>query len=381
MPGFTAINASAASKAPTANMANARTSDDEPAPNEGAKTVVSEYLGRLTCVSSAPAVAKSARSTAKTRKRMARSGTPTQAKRRRVGSVKDRLPVTKASVSEDTLAPGHGNANSTADKDHQRQASESFKNTQAARASQAVSTSIDSSALHVPKPISAYGSTTSMDALGSTSARTSCDFAKANDGRSFIVYKRPASPSSTANASNWISSPSPRSANNTTAQILSLRTCGRQPTSAERERQPVADTRGLQQGRAEDWDSIALPSTDTDGPTQPHANAAQFKYEHSANKHRRGTELERTTLHNDIRSAEGDSEDRLEDLSDTDLLDAAEAVEQFVENRAELTTPPPTRSRKQNMRDVDEGEDYGGALLSEAELNLLGKPLGLLTRT
>lgn len=55
-----------------------------------------------------------------------------------------------------------------------------------------------------------------------------------------------------------------------------------------------------------------------------------------------------------------------EDLSE--MIDLTQAVE-------ETHGPPvevPPRERKQNMRDVDPSEDYGGALLSDAELKFIG---------
>lgn len=63
-------------------------------------------------------------------------------------------------------------------------------------------------------------------------------------------------------------------------------------------------------------------------------------------------------------------------LDETALVDLAMAIEDDSVDDEEVNhrpkTPPP-RSHKQNMRDVDEHEDYGGALLSYAERQLLGE--------
>ena len=63
------------------------------------------------------------------------------------------------------------------------------------------------------------------------------------------------------------------------------------------------------------------------------------------------------------------AEDGFGDIDDDDILESAMAIDDAIVNRP--ATPPP-RGRKQNMRDVDEHEDYGGALLTTDDLKLLG---------
>lgn len=71
-------------------------------------------------------------------------------------------------------------------------------------------------------------------------------------------------------------------------------------------------------------------------------------------------------------------------LIDDDDDDFSELDEQTLEDLAKSVEPrprtPPARNHKQNIREVDENEDYGGALLSVAEIELLGKWLSVLLR-
>jgi hypothetical protein len=55
----------------------------------------------------------------------------------------------------------------------------------------------------------------------------------------------------------------------------------------------------------------------------------------------------------------------------------AELVDAVEEAEARRSSTPPARERKLNMREVDKHEDYGGALLSNEERQLLGKRLKL----
>jgi hypothetical protein len=58
----------------------------------------------------------------------------------------------------------------------------------------------------------------------------------------------------------------------------------------------------------------------------------------------------------------------LDDDLETELIELTDNIEQS----AEAVRTPPARDRKQNMRDVHEHEDYGGALFSVDEKALLG---------
>ncbi|USW48214.1 hypothetical protein Slin15195_G015330 [Septoria linicola] len=63
------------------------------------------------------------------------------------------------------------------------------------------------------------------------------------------------------------------------------------------------------------------------------------------------------------------TQDAFEDeLDDSILIDLAEAVE---EDAKDSRRTPPPRNYKQNLREVDEHEDYGGALLSASERTFL----------
>ena len=59
----------------------------------------------------------------------------------------------------------------------------------------------------------------------------------------------------------------------------------------------------------------------------------------------------------------------LDEEDEAEIVDLTEAAEEAFEPRP--PTPPP-RERKLNMREVDKNEDYGGALFSDAERQLLG---------
>lgn len=78
-----------------------------------------------------------------------------------------------------------------------------------------------------------------------------------------------------------------------------------------------------------------------------------------------------TTTRRRTRSSEKiGADDGFGEIDDDDILESAMTIDDAIVNRP--ATPPP-RGRKQNMRDVDEHEDYGGALLTTDDLKLLGK--------
>jgi hypothetical protein len=64
------------------------------------------------------------------------------------------------------------------------------------------------------------------------------------------------------------------------------------------------------------------------------------------------------------------SEEDFDDIEPADLEELADAMEEIAPARP---ATPNRRERKQNMRDVEENEDYGGALVSSTDRKILGE--------
>lgn len=227
--------------------------------------------------------------------------------------------------------------------------------------------------------VSVYAPTTSMDVLDSTSMRTSLDVVKAGSGRGCTLY-------------HTVSSTIVQSAVDFSTPLLppvSTETTDSFIHEAEGRDLDVPNTfaRGesthLLWSKAKVDDETRRNTLFVHGPNGKHAShimrsdtTESFAMPDSM------LELAGKGTSTPLPESEKPEMLRTQSIFDADVPTLADALDEaalgdlVVESEEESTqrilTPPP-RSHKQNMRDVDEYEDYGGALLSSAERRFLGK--------
>lgn len=306
---FTPINSSdAVTGSPEGSSVSAQEESGAPS---SATTVASAYLGRGD-VSKKPMT--------KGRKRKSTADAPSKTKRRQKSDLNDSLKVHKAgiedeltSINYENLTPANFKASSSKASKKKTTASHS------ASAATSVSTGVDELASTAAKPIPVYSSKTTMDALDTTSVPTSVECAKASDGQGFTLYQ---GPSSTASYSSSIAITKPTISKEQQASQIS--------------------------GEA--------------GPS----NRRSARLKKAANVQTKHSQLRRSSVSFDNPLAVDEME---EIFSDIEMVDLAESNESEPEMRPNT---PPQRGRKLNTRDVDELEDYGGALLSDADKRALG---------
>lgn len=392
MAGFTPINAS--------NAGSAALSDNRSRGRGGAsdgtstRTVASDYLGREEDLPAAPLPKKT---NTKEKKRAATTGESSRTKKRRKSSnVDDGLHVTKSRAGD------HQSSQSNHDDNPQKTAKPKKKSTatkQAKKASATVSKyNADDGGL-ATKPVSVYAQATSMDALDSTSARTSFDSVKANAGQSFTLYQGPSSTASFSSSIEisqpWLNTaskktkassinqlPTPQPSDD--FQILSddddifYEHVTAQEKSAERKLTTkfqndsvLQDSNGRPTSSPRDFDEGNRRSTrpkkevnyavEQSFPTIDLTEDVQPKPQNQAVSKSTRRQI----------PSPPDDEGEFGELLEDEAVEVTKEVEEAVEERRPHTPPP--RGRKQNIREVDEDEDYGGALLTDAERKLLGE--------
>jgi hypothetical protein len=277
-------------------------------------TVASDYLGRTSDGSLIASAVQAKKAPAKGKKRAPTARESQASKRQRTVSVKDDMTVTKA-------GPATATEQSAPLKPNQKKKRAGGKATKSVNL---VSTSLDEPASTAVKSIPVFAQATSMDALDTTSIRTSFDLAKANGG-SGTLYRRP---SCAVSLSNSVECAKPL----WDVQIVNPR--GQAPNKPSR--------RGPSSLQAVDESLVfdAPLQLDDDSPYVQNAEARH-------------------------------SDAEFDDVEDADLERVADAIEEET-NLARPATPN-KRERKLNMRDVDEDEDYGGALVSRKDRQILGR--------
>lgn len=360
---FTPINANHGASPPASDI-HGSLQPAEPVAKQHARSgnamaAVSKYLGRgesgkPTAVVGAP------KDTAKRKKR----GAPTSdgapnAKARRTSGVSDTTQVTKqASMYETTQPTGRLDTHPVTPA----QAMNTGSNVET-NAVKTVSTTMSNGTNAVP--VAVFSSITTMDALDSTASRTSMDAINANGGSGCTVYQStpgtPARHPAIEWSQSWLHGQS--------SNLM-------QSTS-----NAMSDPVGISSPCAR----VAGTPTVPDPNKRPPRRAKQIAIEKTSNLFHRGeAQLQTPASRPDGTQCAGEAipstttgapcptfateDDFSGDMDEKALEDVALALEK--EAGARLQTPPP-RSSKQNMRDVNEFEDYGGALLLDAERQAL----------
>lgn len=274
-------------------------------------TIASTYLGR-----GEPAK----KPAAKSKKRASTAVSQPKTKRRQTSSG---FNVSKASVMEELDVTQHDTFTTAPLESSSSKPDHSIASLPTPATS--VSTTSDELVSALVKPISVYSSKTTMDALGRPLASTSVEYAKARDGQGFTLYQ------GSSSAASYSSSIAP---------------------------------------------TISLMGTDLDATIARGQRAAQGSGE-SASNHRRSARLKKTakvldeatpiTLSDELSLGIDDDEEFFSDIEVIDLVESNETEPEFRPNT------PPKRGHKLNTRDVDELEDYGGALLSDADRQALSR--------
>ncbi|SMQ49880.1 unnamed protein product [Zymoseptoria tritici ST99CH_3D7] len=311
MAGFTAINnglrPGPAAIPPKNAPVNSESAESENTPT----TIASQYLGRTNNEVAVPAKPPARKTRSQGKKRSSNERDSRTPKRQRTSSVKDCLAVTKAGAAPKSDRPAPLKPNQKKKRTSSKPTPSSTK----------VSTITAESEATAAKPISIYAPSTSMDALDSTSIATSYGFVKANGG-SGILYQ---GPSSTASFSSGVENA-----------------------------MPLWDTHGTSRRR-----EAPSSSAQRGSPSFDHASdTSQFQPAHLIG-------------HDEAIVQPGEfyvSDEEFGDIESAALEELADAIEETT-----IVTPatPNKRERKLNMRDVEENDDYGGALMSFTDRQIL----------
>ncbi|KAK3699849.1 hypothetical protein LTR37_016264 [Vermiconidia calcicola] len=429
--GFTAINETDSGQWPASNPASSSNTGPEipqsvntsTAQQRQRRSVASEYLGRGELNELAPAndsARKALRGQGtkttgnKGKKRASTSGTAANAKRRKISDVSDGMGVTKASSSKakESNPPAVSAKRSGTRKDGQPSKEISEEQVEAATLH------------HTAQSASVLIPATSMDVINTSSQQTSLDALKASKGHGMTLYGGYPTSSSHHSGSSYtqpllnqqgVRNEHPGAAANT----RELR-----PRKGPME-QPGEPSRRHEEGIASQQPQNNNINPDTGAPKPQWRTAFPSKNQRQQLTRRTSTRAseedfigdddcvaealelantveERSTAQseaaisskqmqlpspassNKLRDSRKKPKSKkrkptpiltpnegfidIDDADEADMIDLTNAAEEPVALRP--PTPPP-RERKLNMREVDKHEDYGGALLSEAEKQLL----------
>ncbi|KAF2171361.1 hypothetical protein M409DRAFT_50813 [Zasmidium cellare ATCC 36951] len=388
MAGFTPINASASGGIASSQSqfeGSREASDQHPT-----RTVASEYLGRKEDLPAAPLPKKIH---TKGKKRAATAGDAGKTnKRRRSSNIDDRLHVTK-SRGQDEKSSKPDCTDKPAKSSKPKKKTAACK--QPKKSSGTVSSSNAEAGMPMTKPVSVYAQTTSMDALDSTSAaRTSFDSVRANAGQSFTLYQGPSSNSS-FHSNVLFSQPLLTPVSNTCphgshanagatdeAEIgddFTLLSSDDDILGAEVDLNlKISKQPHLPDRKKDTASSRASITEDGNRRTTRQKKAVNYAVEQSfpSIDEVQDIQLEapdkaKTKSPRRRSTATLGGEDDFGDIPEDEVVELTKEVEEAVEEGRPVTPPP--RNRKQDMREVDEHEDYEGALLSDAERKLLAK--------
>lgn len=313
---FTPVNSSDAQRS-SQDGPRAAAEEESVAPDyHAATTAASAYLGL---------VDPAKKLITKSKKRGSNARDPSKTKRRQTSKVDDDLRVHKAGVEDELDAINHEIISPATFESSLSKSKKSMASKLPSTAT-SVSNSVDELASTAAKPIAVFISKTTMDALDTTSMQTSIQHAKASDGQGFTIYQGSSS----------------------TASYL---------TSAATTKSVIANEQQTLTG--------SIPSRVSGGPSNRHS----ARLERVPDAQNELSQIRRSSgpFENDYVVAD----DIGDVLSEIDMIDLVEMNESESEFR---TNTPPRRGCKMNSRDVDELEDYGGALLSDADKRALGTP-------
>lgn len=228
--------------------------------------------------------------------------------------------------------------------------------------------------------VSVYAPLTSMDVVDSTSTRTSLDSVIASGNMGCVLYQTMPSGTydqRTVDFSKPVMETCAMSGNMTDSQANGAVSSTRNYTSSSVHRPP----------RKAKADATQKNNDILCGRRPVQQAAHMIKSNSTGQPHRRRRSTADTFTADDsievldedkcmpvqlsYTSPEDVTQDAFEDeLDDSILIDLAEAVE---EDAKDSRRTPPPRNYKQNLREVDEHEDYGGALLSASERTFLSE--------
>lgn len=364
--GFTAINRVSAPAAASGGSEEPAADTSTP---DGTKSMVSAYLGRGQDEPPEQLTAPNKKCTTKSRKRAAPPAKVPKAKKRRTSSVKDTLVVSKPAAREVTC-PKVG-----ANKTTSGHTGENVHGQDTRQRGDIANTESDKAAPTAAKSISVYAPSTSMDALDSTSAQTSFNSVKANAGKSFTLYQgAPSSsftPVNTGFTQFWSSSPEKinsvtNKTDNASDEASSARlTPNEAADSADATNTCKSPSYGVQMDASIDFDDNANDSILGTAADEP------IIIDDSDHEPRRSARLAKSANpESRILLQESFDFGEISEIDEDDLVKFAKTVEEAAEERP---STPSKRLRKDNIRDVEENEDYGGALLSQAEKDVISE--------
>lgn len=426
MAGFTAINAPEVGykeASGTSQPPEGAKVSSVPSTVDQRKSVASEYLGRGDAESGTLRLIQdvgplhgpgSKKAGAKSKKRASSLASHANSKRRKISDVAETMGITKAtgqasqtcrvtpSTDVDTI---QSSPTITAQKSRERAKP---KRSPKAR-------SEDPTMSNAMQSVSVIAPSTSMDAVSRTPQQTSLEAVRANKGYGAVLYNGALPPSNIqANVTTF------EPLMNSTTQVDRPEATANTRVLRPRKAKAVADARStaapetdsvnspgaqppkrrlaerpLPSGQSSVLDEDFLDEDDDLAEALALANTIETNFRPTAEA--KATFSNKTQLPTPVNSdtlTDSDNyqkprkrrptpilnpDEELVELSDEDeaeIVDLREATENDATRRSPT---PPARERKRNMREVDAQEDYGGALLSEAERQLLGMVLGRFT--
>lgn len=349
MAGFTPINASVQQGAHAAQLATEQQQSSS-ATRLQQLSVAASYPGRTETEQDALIVSQplhgpgTKKATGKGKKRASTSGAAPKAKRRKSSNISDNLSVTKASAHE---ADGALIAPKATKSKSKRKAAVSGTDHDILDAADTYN------------PVAVYTPATTVGSLHSTRQPTSLDAVRAGSGYGHTVYDIGRTPT-TSIANINVMTPS-----------LSRAVEGKPISSSTRCHRPgVVHSRPVPQIEEDDDTDMIIDSLPTSALQVELAGDRQLPTPVNSDPAPANTRKQPSRISKNVATVQTE-EDFLE-LIDSDDDDAMDELAEAAEDSAVQREPTaPTRTVKQNMRTVDEHEDYGGALLSEAENKLL----------
>ncbi|KAK5685806.1 hypothetical protein LTR17_026921 [Elasticomyces elasticus] len=374
--GFTPINAPASTaSAQPANTANEIAPSN--AKGNASKSVASGYLGRDS-TDQAPQIASVALhgpGAKKGRKRAASSATTAapKSKRRKSGDVSDGMSVKKLAQDETSNAvPTKKPATAkkmTTDSNHASSA-----NTRK-RVRQSDEESADTAGPDPMRPVPVYSQATSMHSVQSRTPVTSMAALKASTKRSTTIYR--SGQEGPMQQGDTFARPL-LSATETRATCASNATTP--GTEADLGAVPVNHASREQQQRPifdDVIEEVDLPTERQVPPKHTSTTKAKSKKQSLLTPVTQTPSTRKQPSRKSKKAASPpiQTEDELFALNISDdeaMADAVESTEYVIPPRTPTPTLP-ARDRKQNMREVDADDDYGGALLTDNEKSILHK--------
>ncbi|KAK5680015.1 hypothetical protein LTS10_007963 [Elasticomyces elasticus] len=372
--GFTPINAPASTaSAKPANTANEIAPSN--ANDNASKSVASGYLGRDS-TDQAPQIASVALhgpGSKKGRKRAASSATTTasKSKRRKSGDVSNGMNVKKAaqdesSNAESTKKPVNAKKTTT-DSNHA-----SSPNTRK-RVRQSHEESADAAESDPVRPVPVYAQSTFMDSVQSHPPATSMAALKASTKRSTTIYR--SGQEGPMQQGHTFARPLLSATETRVSKASNVATPGTETVSGA---VPVNHASREQQRPTIFDDVIEEIDLSTERQVPPkHTSTTKTKSKKQSLltpvTQTPSTRKQPSRKSKKVASPPIQTEDELFALNISDdeaMADAADSAEEAVPPR---TPTPPARDRKQNMREVDADDDYGGALLTDNEKSILNK--------